>query len=1183
MVIRTLFFVVFWIFISALTFCQVSDDFTDGEIHTNPVWSGDTSLFWVVDPGNSGDGSLAAGANDDGKVLCSKPNINDAVITTISTISEGEWIFSVADGAGWALSGTNDYNIILMSDENDVSKLTDGSFDFNGYFLHRGCSSCDDVFELYRQDGTNSTLIINTNYPAFPDGTGSETGHTVKITRDNNGFWDIYIDEGFDTVPQTLKGGPVVDTTYSTSSYFAISTNIANASDKRVLYFDNLSINNTGSNLLPPSGLSINYIAPDKINLIWTKPGGTYGMDWDGVIVFACEGNPNDADMNNTDAVDYSSNLQYGGGTQNNNSFCVVNQNNNSDGDVIITGLSNGLNYFFIAYAYSEIAGNDNDDWSIATAEVDDTSLVQGISGFCSYAGEAMALLTWTNYTVIPGTWWDEVMIVGRLGTAVDQSPFGDGSNYLANPNFGLGTEIGGTGTGNYVVYKGIEDSVVVSDLIDDSIYYFRAFVRYDSTWTGVSQYKDTTAIPSSEKIFISEVADPLNNYNARFLEIYNAGTDVVDLNNKNWYLCKQTNGGNWGDLLLTGKIHPGCTYVISYNIPDFVSSYFFQAEQASTIVSGNGNDGYFLYKNGDHLSGRLVDSYGHIDQDGSGTLWEYTDSRVIRKDTVISANSIWNSDEWIIYSQAATGDMDPGRYRSGIQWQGIVSGNWNDGSNWTGGNIPDTATSVVLHEATNYIPEVTGSSVCYDLRIDPLGRLDIKSGGSLNVSNDIIIKADHAGTGSILTEGISALHYGGQIIIERYFSSNEKWHYISSPLSDCNADVFIGGLLNSWNETSQIWEHIVDPGDSLNITEGYSVNLPLSFGSKANFITTSGILNTGSYNSKPLTYTYGQDSTLNGFNFIGNPYPSSIDWDLVNIPTSIDAAVYYWDPSSGTQGMYKSYVPGVGGSGSRYIPSMHGFFVHASDTINGAVINFDNSVRTHDGQMINYKNGNYKDLLKFVVCGNNFCDATYLYFTTLASEGFDGSYDAYKLFTIDTLVPQIFSRISNADLSVNSMPLPQKGVIIPLGFKSGSPGVFTLSLDQLSIFNPLNNIVLKDLQTGFAKDLTKNNNYSFSYQTGDDQNRFLLYINYILTDKPVTSGSTGISIRAEKNKILVNCNGEDGEMIIEIMNLLGQRLAKYKSTKYATNIFDMQGKSGLYLIKVICENEIIIQKVLLR
>ncbi len=1181
MKLSTMFFVVFWVFFFDFSICQVTDDFTDGEIHTNPVWSGDTSFYWVVDPGNSGDGSLASGANDDGKVLCSKPNQNDAVITTISTIANGEWIFSVADGAGWSLSGTNDYNIILISDETDILKLTDGSFDFNGYFLHRGCSSCDDVFELYRQDGTSSTLILNTNYPASPDGSGAENGHTVKIIRDNSGIWEIYIDDSFDTIPATLRGAPVLDTTHTISSCFAISTNISNASGKRVLYFDNLSINDNNTvNVLPPSGLVINYIAPDKLNLVWTKPGGTYGTDWDGVVVFAREGAPNDADLSNSDAVDFLPNLQYAAGTQSNNSFCVVNQNSDSDGDVVVSGLSGGESYFFVAYAYLENAGDDNDDWSMAATEVGDTTEVQGVSGFCSYSGEASALLRWTNYTVIPGTWWSEVMIVGKPGSAVDHSPFGDGSNYLANQQFGLGTELGGQGTDNFVVYKGVEDSVFVFDLVDDSVYYFRAFVRYDTLWTLAGEYRDTMAIPSSERLFISEISDPLNNVNARFVEIYNAGDVTVDMSSASWHLCKQTNGGSWNDLLLTGKIYPGCTYVISYNVSDFVNSHFFQPDQASSVVSGNGDDGYFLYKNGDHISGKLIDSYGIVDQNGSGTLWEYTDSRVARKDTISSANTSWIVNEWLIIPQAPTTDMEPGRHKSGIRWQGSVSGNWNDGSNWTGGNIPDTSTLVYIPN-TGFSPEVSGSSVCYNLRMSPLGKLNINSGGSLNVSEDVLLNADQSGAASIITEGSNDLQYGGQLSIVRYFSSNEKWHYVSSPLSDCIASVFTGCYLNSWNETLQLWEHILDPASSLDITEGYSVNPPASFGTTANFTSFSGSLNAGNYNTKPLTYTQGQDSTLDGYNFIGNPYPSSVNWDLVNIPASIDAAIYYWDPSAGIEGMYKSYVPGIGGSGSCYIPPMHGFFIHASNTVNGEVISFDNSVRTHIGQTTIYKKGSYKDLLKFDVCGNGYCDATYLKFSSLATAGFDGKYDAYKLFTTDTLVPQIFSRISNAELSVNSMPLPQSGVIIPLGFKSGTPGNFTINIDLVSIFNPQNSIILKDLLTGFSTNLLKNSNYTFFYQPGDDQNRFLLYINYALTDKSKNPVSSGISILSTEKQIIVNSSTTDKIISIEILNLLGQRIATMNAIEYSTNVFDIEETSGIYLVRVICRDGIVVQKIL--
>lgn len=1181
MVLRKIIFQIIFLSIPFYTICQVSDDFTDGEISSNPAWSGDTSLFWVVDPGNSGDGSLAAGANDDGMVLCSKADQNDAVITTQSSVSAGEWIFSVADGKGWALSSTNNFCIILMSDENDVTKLTAGNFDFNGYYLKRGDSN-NDSYELYRQDGTSSIMILNTDYPAVADGIGSETGHTIKITRDNNGSWSVYINESFDTIPITLRGISVTDTIHNASSFFGVSTNITNASTKRVLYFDNLSINTTGVCVSPPSNLVIHYVAPDKMNVKWTKPSGVYGTDWDGVIVFAREGNPNDAVLGNTDANDYTGNNIYGSGTQNNNSFCVVNQNGNNDGDVVITGLSGGQDYFFVAYAYSENAGNDNDDWSAAATEVNDTSGVRGVSGFSSLAGEESASLSWMNYTSIPGTWWNEVMIVGKISSAVDQFPLGDGTNYTANQEFGLGTEIGGSGSGNFVVYKDIGNTASITGLTNDSTYYFRAYVRYDTLWTEAGKYKDISVIPSSSKIFISEIADPHDNINARFVELFNGGTYPVDFDSEQWYLCKQTNGVTWDEISLTGEICPGCTHVVSYNVTDFVNSYFFQPDQASTIVSGNGDDGYFLYKSGGHSNGQLIDAFGEIDQDGSGTPWEYTDSRVIRKDTVNSANAVWKQQDWIIINQSATGDMDPGRHKQQIQWQGSVSASWNDGANWKGGVIPDTATTTIIDDFMDFMPEISGSSFCYKLLLMPTGRMNIKSGGNLNVINDFIIKSDNSGTGSVISESNSIVTCGGQIIVERHFSSNDKWHFISSPISGSNASVFLGGYLNSWDETNQLWEHITNPGDSLNIAEGYSVKLPTTFGNKALFISSSGSLNAGSYNTKPLTYTYGQDSSLNGFNFIGNPYPSSVDWDLVSIPNFVDAAIYYWDPSAGLDGMYKSYVPGVGGSGSGYIPPMYGVFIHATDSANGALINFDNSVRTHIGQNISYKNCAYKNLLTFNVCGNKYCDETHLNFNDSATIDYDSRFDAYKLFSFDTVVPQIYTRIKGADLSVNSMSLPAGGVIIPMGFRCRSAGLFTISLDQYTIYNSNNSIFLKDLFTGSIVNLLNNNSYTFSHLPCNNPGRFLLYVNYIFVDKKKNFSLTDVQICSTGSEIIIKSEINDKLIHVEIMNMLGQVIKSSEIINQSIKYINMTDKPGIYLVRVLCGDEIITEKVLL-
>ena len=47
--------------------------------------------------------------------------------------------------------------------------------------------------------------------------------------------------------------------------------------------------------------------------------------------------------------------------------------------------------------------------------------------------------------------------------------------------------------------------------------------------------------------------------------------------------------------------------------------------------------------------AGRTVDIYGDIDQDGSGTAWEYKDAFAYRRDTVTAPSAQFDITEWII------------------------------------------------------------------------------------------------------------------------------------------------------------------------------------------------------------------------------------------------------------------------------------------------------------------------------------------------------------------------------------------------------------------------------------------------------------------------------------------------------------------------------------------------------
>jgi hypothetical protein len=163
----------------------------------------------------------------------------------------------------------------------------------------------------------------------------------------------------------------------------------------------------------------------------------------------------------------------------------------------------------------------------------------------------------------------------------------------------------------------------------------------------------------AQDGIIISEIADPADDYHGRFIEIYNAGPVLVDFDADTFYLSRQSNGGtSWGEVQLTGTVAAGETFVIGGS--SFESIYGFPPEQVTGILTGNGDDAYFLFRNGDHGDGMLHDIFGVIDTDGTGEPWEYADSRAVRVEGIIAQQTTWIIDEWEI-TPADVADTDPG------------------------------------------------------------------------------------------------------------------------------------------------------------------------------------------------------------------------------------------------------------------------------------------------------------------------------------------------------------------------------------------------------------------------------------------------------------------------------------------------------------------------------------------
>ncbi|KAB7528425.1 lamin tail domain-containing protein [Flagellimonas olearia] len=155
----------------------------------------------------------------------------------------------------------------------------------------------------------------------------------------------------------------------------------------------------------------------------------------------------------------------------------------------------------------------------------------------------------------------------------------------------------------------------------------------------------------TSTQIFISELADPDNNSGARFVELYNSASEPLDLNL--WTLRRYTNENTEisSSIDLSGLvIDAESTLVISPNAAEFELVYGFAPDLAVSTNSpadSNGDDNLELVD----PFGMVIDVFGVIGEDGSGTNHEFEDGRAVRNPDVLEGNPSYTFGEWTIFN----------------------------------------------------------------------------------------------------------------------------------------------------------------------------------------------------------------------------------------------------------------------------------------------------------------------------------------------------------------------------------------------------------------------------------------------------------------------------------------------------------------------------------------------------
>ncbi|MFD2566639.1 DUF5689 domain-containing protein [Pseudotenacibaculum haliotis] len=159
-------------------------------------------------------------------------------------------------------------------------------------------------------------------------------------------------------------------------------------------------------------------------------------------------------------------------------------------------------------------------------------------------------------------------------------------------------------------------------------------------------------------QIIITEIADPNNDFSARYVELYNVSGSSVDLTG--WKLRRWTNG-NTGpttsadvDLSPIGNLASGGFVLISNNASNFQTVYGITADiDAGTggPADSNGDDQIAVLNSSD----TIIDIFGVPGEDGSNTCHEFEDGRAERKGTVTASVDTWDESEWNVWSDGST------------------------------------------------------------------------------------------------------------------------------------------------------------------------------------------------------------------------------------------------------------------------------------------------------------------------------------------------------------------------------------------------------------------------------------------------------------------------------------------------------------------------------------------------
>ncbi len=508
--------------------------------------------------------------------------------------------------------------------------------------------------------------------------------------------------------------------------------------------------------------------------------------------------------------------------------------------------------------------------------------------------------------------------------------------------------------------------------------------------------------------------------------------------------------------------------------------------------------------------------------------------------------------------------------------WQGSIDDDFFDVGKWSNG-LPSIEKSVIIPSGKT--ASLNEYLQCRDLTIEAGAVMIVENNAELDISHDMEINSGRIGSWGILLNK-KDLNKKAKINIDLDLSNYMPF---SSPVSDGVITDVIGkndGEANSYSPIKTQWGNILSESQTFETGNGYMI-LPDIYSNET--VSFKGSLNSGT-----------QEIYLNkGFNFIGNPYLSYLDWGSSesnegwslenNFNPSIWIATSKSNDLNNTSfGVYNRYA-NIGTNGvTRNINPMQAFWVFSE---NETAISVDNNARRISETESNTPT---IDGIRLTVSGNSYSDEAIIGFSKDATDGYD-YYDTYKMMATDFNYPQLYITNENKNYAINSVANIEweegSAKEFDLIFVAGTEGSYNIYLSNIGNLNKDLTISIID-DNGNVLELNNDTPYSFIYNTPFTNKSFKVRIEKkAQTTTTITTIDEEISLQnteiySHQKDVYVKVPDNINNAKVFIFDTSG-RLVKGFDLKPGRNNFKLD-ENGIFIIKLINPQEVNTQKVMI-